>query len=206
MAPTSRYPSLDPDRRDALLAAARAEFASRGFDSASINRILEDAAMSKGSFYYHFRDKADLYQTVLQASLQQFLGQVAPSAPVADVDAFWSEVTRLCRVGMEAYERDPLLPGLVRSLADAPPEAIRGLRDLWSGWLVGLVQLGQSLGAVRDDLPLSLIVRVTVSLSEGIDLWMAEEHDGDLATLERDHLVAALTDMYRRLARPLEAS
>ena len=37
------------------------EFSQKSFDEASINQIIKDAGISKGTFYYHFKDKKDLY-------------------------------------------------------------------------------------------------------------------------------------------------
>jgi AcrR family transcriptional regulator len=47
------------------------EFANYGFEDASINRILENAKMSKGAAYYYFEDKADLLATTVQYCVQR---------------------------------------------------------------------------------------------------------------------------------------
>ena len=49
----------DPHSRDALLKSARAEFARRGYDGASVEAIAQGADLAKGSFYLHFRSKED---------------------------------------------------------------------------------------------------------------------------------------------------
>jgi AcrR family transcriptional regulator len=41
------------EHQDALISEAIEEFAARGYDNASINRILARVGMSKGQFYYH---------------------------------------------------------------------------------------------------------------------------------------------------------
>jgi AcrR family transcriptional regulator len=45
------------------LEAAAKEFVAHGFEAASLNRILDDAGISKGAAYYYFDDKTDLYAT-----------------------------------------------------------------------------------------------------------------------------------------------
>lgn len=55
------------DRREELLEAAMNEFAVKSYDEASLNNIIKNAGISKGTFYYHFRDKQDLYLTLLQS-------------------------------------------------------------------------------------------------------------------------------------------
>lgn len=44
-----------------LINAAIKEFSAKGYEKASLNNILKEAEISKGTFYYHFEDKEDLY-------------------------------------------------------------------------------------------------------------------------------------------------
>lgn len=54
------------DRREELLEAAMDEFAAKSYEEASLNNIIKNAGISKGTFYYHFRDKEDLYLNILR--------------------------------------------------------------------------------------------------------------------------------------------
>lgn len=58
------------ERKDAMLQAALDEFASRSYEEASLNSILKNAGISKGSFYYHFKDKKDLYFFMLRSAVE----------------------------------------------------------------------------------------------------------------------------------------
>src|SRR6476469_3636039 len=51
--------------RRALLDAAAAEFAARGYAGASVDRIAARARVNKAMIYYHFRSKAGLYREIL---------------------------------------------------------------------------------------------------------------------------------------------
>lgn len=59
----------DFEHRDDLIEVAVNEFVTRGYDDASINRILATAGMSKGQFYYHFGSKEDLYLALVERAL-----------------------------------------------------------------------------------------------------------------------------------------
>jgi AcrR family transcriptional regulator len=59
-----RFANLDLDTRHRILETAAEEFAARGFDGVSLNQLIDRLEMSKGSFYYYFDDKADLFTTV----------------------------------------------------------------------------------------------------------------------------------------------
>ncbi|MBB6479646.1 TetR/AcrR family transcriptional regulator [Spirochaeta isovalerica] len=49
-----------------LFEAALEEFSTYSYEEASINRIIEKAAISKGSFYYRFENKYGLYLHLLK--------------------------------------------------------------------------------------------------------------------------------------------
>lgn len=51
----------DFEKKNQLIEAALNEFTNKTFDEASLNNIIKNAGMSKGSFYYHFKNKKELY-------------------------------------------------------------------------------------------------------------------------------------------------
>ena len=63
--PRPRFENLPLAKRRRILETAALEFATRGFDAASLNRIIRSARISKGAAYYYFDDKADLYTAVV---------------------------------------------------------------------------------------------------------------------------------------------
>jgi AcrR family transcriptional regulator len=56
------------DTRIAILAAARRIFARRGLDGTSMREVAETAKVNSAMIYYHFKDKNNLYQSVLADS------------------------------------------------------------------------------------------------------------------------------------------
>ena len=69
---------------------AAQEFATYGFDDASVNRILEAVQMSKGAAYYYFEDKVDLFFTVIQYCIERlnlFVLELEPATLTAE--SFW---------------------------------------------------------------------------------------------------------------------
>jgi TetR/AcrR family transcriptional regulator len=49
-----------------ILDAASVEFAARGFAGARVDRIARRARVNKAMLYYHFRNKQELYRTLLR--------------------------------------------------------------------------------------------------------------------------------------------
>ena len=55
-------------RKKELIGAALDEFIAKSYENASLNVILKNAGISKGTFYYHFQDKQALYLFLLEAA------------------------------------------------------------------------------------------------------------------------------------------
>lgn len=63
---TERFLKLSQEKKDRILQAARHEFARAPFEDASINQIIREAGISRGSFYTYFEDKLDLLHYVFR--------------------------------------------------------------------------------------------------------------------------------------------
>lgn len=57
------------DRKQELLDAALTEFIEYSYGEASLNNIIKNAGISKGTFYYHFADKQALYLSLIQGTV-----------------------------------------------------------------------------------------------------------------------------------------
>jgi len=54
-----------PETRRQILRAALKRFANGGYAATSVQHIVNDAKVSKPALYYHFRDKAGLFQALV---------------------------------------------------------------------------------------------------------------------------------------------
>jgi len=54
---TERFEKLSKDKRQRILDAAREEFSRVSYEEASINQIIKNAGISRGSFYTYLRIK-----------------------------------------------------------------------------------------------------------------------------------------------------
>jgi len=61
----------DPNAKEALIAAARAEFARKGLRGARIEDITAACGLSKGAFYLHFPSKEALFGELVKAFVDE---------------------------------------------------------------------------------------------------------------------------------------
>ena len=60
---------LPPDKQERVLDAALDEFAQRGYHQASMNRLVAQAGIPKGSLYQYFPNKEGVFQHIFQHAL-----------------------------------------------------------------------------------------------------------------------------------------
>lgn len=69
--PTDRFYRLPAGKSEAIRQAAVREFARVRPEEVSINRIVRDAGISRGSFYTYFRDKYDLLKWLIGGRIKE---------------------------------------------------------------------------------------------------------------------------------------
>jgi len=69
--PTKTFFNLPLEKQKKLVDAGEREFSRVDFSFSSINRIIQDAGISRGSFYMYFEDKEDLYFYILEKYMTQ---------------------------------------------------------------------------------------------------------------------------------------
>lgn len=70
--PTSTFFRLPEEKRQRLLDAAWEEFSRTSFSDASINQIIHNAHIPRGSFYQYFEDKGELFWYLLDGMREYF--------------------------------------------------------------------------------------------------------------------------------------
>ncbi|MCI8658933.1 MAG: TetR/AcrR family transcriptional regulator [Lachnospiraceae bacterium] len=69
--PTERFYRLPESKRQAIREAALKELARVPFDKVSINQIIRNADISRGSFYTYFIDKQDMVEFLLKDTFEE---------------------------------------------------------------------------------------------------------------------------------------
>ena len=69
--PKQTFFNLPQEKRQTIIDVAIEEFAENGFENASINRMVANSGISKGSFYQYFADKLDLFKHLIDLLAQE---------------------------------------------------------------------------------------------------------------------------------------
>ena len=134
-------PKLGNDRALRIVAAAREEFAKRGFAGARVDQIARLAGVNKQLLFYYFHSKRGLFQAVLAQSAGEL--ETALAALVHPSGGPLERLRLTLAAQFEFLARHPEIVALLGQGAAFAPAINR---------LVVLLAEGQGLGQVRDDL------------------------------------------------------
>jgi len=181
--------------REQLVAIATRMFAERGYEDTSIEAVLREAGVSRGSLYHHFASKEALFEAVAEEVETSVGAQTvaAASGSAGPVDAL--------RAGFVAWIRlagDPVVRRIL--LIDGP--SVLG----WERWrameehhALGLVRAGLQIiadeGKVRPEL-VSTLAHVLLASANEVALLVARADDKEAAMQAG---VDAIDELLRRL-------
>ncbi len=161
ISPEQRRSQQRTVRREAILSAARAVFAARGFEGTTIADVAKEAGVAAGTVYLYFSSKTDLFAG-LNARLFEVIGSAIGHAQ-APPDLRGGTRARIRAVFAACSEYRDLLR-LVFLNPDPRTEVSRRMRredDLRMRPLVELLRRGMEAGVVRASDPQTLARLVT---------------------------------------------
>lgn len=145
MSPAGRRPG-SPGTREAILAAARAEFAAAGYTAASIRQVARRAGVDPALVYHYFTGKPELFTACLQLPAD-------PRQVSTDARRGPPNGARIVERFLAQWEDDPAEPGgsfvtLVQAVSSAP-EAARALREFLTERVWAYRRHGDAAAAAR---------------------------------------------------------
>lgn len=198
---------LPPARHRQLLVTATREFASAGFEQASLNAIIRACGMSKSSFYHYYASKQALFDSVVTEASKALVDDLDPPDPddLTDPD-FWSHIEALFLRLLVLSAQQPwyIDLGKLFYLTDASAAhgtTMRHSLDGATAWLDAALDAGRCSGAIRTDLPTSLQGALAFAVLQAMDRWSLQ-HAQELDATEQQHLVTQQLDLLRRMLAP----
>jgi len=198
-----RFQNLDGATRKRILETAASEFAANGFDGTSLNRLIERLGISKGSFYYYFDDKADLFITMMDHAWRTMVPNDQMDLSALDRSTYWTVIENVMREAHGRVHDNPWLVGVGRLFYNPPDvpvirTALGEILEQAREWQAELIRRGKAIGVVRDDLPVGLIQALLIGADEAADQWFVGNWD-DLADDEIERLFTEVFAIFRRM-------
>lgn len=175
--------------RHQILDAAEAEFLARGVAHTRLQDVAAAAGVTRGAIYWHFQDKAELFNAMMERALLPCEGaaeralEVAGDNPLAQLTemalaplrvlAASEQVQRVFRIAMHQTE-------YTAELAPVQERYREGIGE-FQRQLVDTLQRADALGLLRPALPIDAVARGLFALVDGLmHNWTLEPGRYDL--------------------------
>ncbi len=161
-------------KKEQLLEIAIKEFAEKGYENSSLNNILKETGISKGTFYYHFKNKEDLYGYIISILIEEkknFL-QKNFNAEIYKQDIF-SILKNLTNIGLEFARSNPQINKFAESfMKEKDNEIYHKMINKFSPdtyeYIDNLIEMSYQKGEIRGDLPNEFVKRIVSYLFSNI--------------------------------------
>lgn len=164
----------DSESRQIILLAAFDEIHMRGYQAASLTKILSSTDLTKGALYHYFPTKLELGYAVVDELLanQIFEQWVAPLLDAEDPITAFKQI--IIQAGQEITEDDIQCGCPLNNLAQEMAPIDEGFRSrietIYEMWRKGIEQAfgqGQQNGFVKKDINLKSVATMIVASLEG---------------------------------------
>lgn len=201
--PLARYESIDESLKTRILDVSKEEFGAHGYEGASYNKIIQKIGISKGSMYYYFENKEDLFLTCFldearSAGMLSF--EMNKLSEVVDHDVYWDSIKMISSQQWNDVLHHPLFMSLMRQLVSLGSDhpifrklnaECEGLSEY--GEFMSLLEHGVKIGAIRDDVPLNVLIRMNTEY----EVWLLQEIQEE--RLNEQQVVDKFFEMFKQL-------
>lgn len=154
---TRTFSNLPPEKQRRILDAALAEFAAKGYAAASINAVVQQLGIAKGSIFQYFHDKEGLFIAVFSDCLETAKDWLRTIRDTSADAGLFQRLSRILSAGV-AFTRthpdiyrvythmmmEPGMPMRIQLLGEIRKEATKFLTEL--------LEAARKQGELRQDL------------------------------------------------------
>lgn len=195
--------------RQNLLSGALKVFSRQGYAAARLEDIAEEAGVTRGAIYWHFKNKADLYNTLVGETLSGIQGVVDRAVRRGGsfleiqrrVMIYITTLPEVDEVYRSVMELTILKTGYEPELEEGMRAKNEAARQVETE-LAGYFRMGIAIGEVRAEVDPVIAARSMMAYMNGILLnWLMDQQAFSLR-----ECVPALVDIYLRgiAARPYD--
>jgi len=188
------------ERRSQIVDAAITCFAKKGYYEASMDDIAREAGLSKGSLYWHFPSKRELFRSLIET----WIAEVMVDLPEA-VAACTSNADKLMVLADSIKKTVAIRPDLARAQLEFAAQAVRDdeIREWFRlnyveqrEFLAAILREGIEAGEFRS-IPVDATARLIMAYIDGIFLHREVNDIGDDIDILIDEAKSTLIAMLK---------
>lgn len=200
--PKNPYFNLEPAKQEEIRKVCLEEFVEHGYRNASTNRIVSRLEIAKGSLFYYFEGKEDIYRYLLEDAHRRFGEGMKRIVKEWPTDIL-GRVREMTRAGIALFRKMPLEYRLLSGVLDQENAALRDgfLRKLGENSLALFRDMFTGIDTDRFRYGREETVRLVQWVYMGIKLELSQRLDvkENLNSLE-SHFMTRLDEAFKVLA------
>lgn len=201
--------NLPEAKRERIVAAATREFSEKGYQGASINTLVNDLGISKGSIFQYFTSKKGLFLFIFQSAVDQVRRTLVGVKEETEDLEVYERIRRSLLAGVAFVRRHPHIYRIYLKLLfdrEAPQRAelLQVIRLFSAEYLGSLVRKGIDRGEIRRDLsPEQAVFILDAVLDRFLQAYMVPYLDqrGNIYQVDQNQVdawAAGLVDILRK--------
>lgn len=170
--PSTTFTKLAPAKREKFIRVAMEEFASAGYEKASVTQMVKKLKIAKGSVYQYFENKKELYFYLLdqaQQQRQEYMKPILRNPP----GTFWDTYVVLFESSLRFDYENPFMSTLIANAsheryADDLGNLMINQKKKSLDFMRGLLERELLAGGLRYDVDVDVMAFFTSNITSGI--------------------------------------
>ncbi len=192
-------------RKNEILDVAQNLFYSEGFDKTSINQIIDQMGIAKGTIYHYFKSKLELLEVVVERFITQIAESIQPILQQENLNAIEKLNTCFRQIGQIKFEKKEFMFELLKIMNRDENIIMRHKMitrsiDLLAPIIAEIIKQGNTEGLCNTEYPLEsaqYILAISSYLNSKLSRIIIEIH-------EKKQDISVLVDNYTAYERAIE--
>ncbi|OPL08718.1 MAG: hypothetical protein AVO33_09060 [delta proteobacterium ML8_F1] len=207
--PKATFFNLPDEKRERIIDLAVGEFERLPYDKASVNRIVRDSGIAKGSFYQYFEDKLDLYTYVIHLIVEEKLKYLSPLLGNSENEGFFKVIEALFKSGIQFAVEHPRYVNISKIfMADTASPIYAGVvkANLHKSHEIyrQLISQGIERGELRSDLDVDFLAHLMTDMNYSVVDYVKKIRGNILDESLVDFLRGFLSYLEKGIGNPQE--
>lgn len=183
--PKATFLNLPKEKRKKIEDVSFDEFSTYGFDNASINRIVSNARIAKGSFYQYFEDKKDLFLHLFDVAGKAKMSFMSPILMNPYEVSFIDYMREVYRVGIKfskEYPHAAKVSNMYFRMIDHPvmKEVMSANLDAGNQFFETLLHEAIERGEIKESIDKKFVTHLLISMNLSIAEYFLRENSGSI--------------------------
>lgn len=180
--PKKTFFNLPEEKRKKIYKAALDEFSQFSYDNASINRIVKNSGISKGSIYQYFEDKKDIFKYLINNIYEEKMKYVTPVMMNPEDANIFTLIREMYLAGIKFANENPKLTQIgIRFMSDKEHSIYKEMisegaaysNDIFEGLLTNAIKRGE----VRTEIDTHFVSYIITSLNRILGEYFFEKNN-----------------------------